>query len=249
MINQVLNADCLEAMKQIESGSIDMILGDLPYGTTACKWDIIIPFEPLWQQYERIIKPNGAIVLTSAEPFTSFLITSNIKLFKYDLIWKKTHPKGHLNSKKMPMRAHENICVFYKKPPVYNPQKTTGHVRKIAKTNYVKEAGHGGVYGGENRNTDYDSTERYPLSVQIFGNADLTKVLHPTEKPVPLFEWLVKTYTNEGDLVLDNCSGSGTTAIACINTNRNFICMEKDLVYYEQSVKRIENHYLEIYGL
>lgn len=144
----------------------------------------------------------------------------------------------------MPMRAHENICVFYRKPPVYNPQKTTGHTRKVAKTNYQKESDGKSVYGAENRNT-----ERYPLSVQIFGNADLTKVLHPTEKPVPLFEWLIKTYSNEGDLVLDNCSGSGTTAIACINKNRNFICMEKDLVYYEKSVERIEQHYLNLYGL
>src|ERR1700745_1573320 len=176
----LLNGNCLELMRDIPAGSIDMILCDLPYGTTACKWDILIPFQPLWEQYERIIKPNGAIVLTSAEPFTSLLITSNLKLFKYDIIWQKTHPKGHLNAKKAFMRAHENICIFYKKPPVYNPQKTTGHIRKVAKTNYKKEATGKSVYGAENRNTDYDSTDRYPLSVQIFGNADLTKVLHPT---------------------------------------------------------------------
>lgn len=240
----ILNGDCLELMKDIKSGGIDMILCDLPYGTTACKWDIIIPFQPLWEQYERIIQPNGVIVLTGAEPFTSLLITSNLKLFKYDLVWQKTHPKGHLNAKKAFMRAHENICIFYKKPPVYNPQKTSGHIRKVAKTNYVKEADGKSVYGSENRNTDYDSTERYPLSVQIFSNADLSNVQHPTQKPVPLFEYLIRTYTNPGDTVLDNCSGSGTTAIACINTGRKFICMEKDETYYKKSVERIENHYV-----
>lgn len=247
MINAVVNADCLEAMKQIESCSIDMILCDLPYGTTACKWDVVIVFESLWIQYERIIKPNGAIILTSAEPFTSFLITSNIKLFKYDLIYNKTNSTGHLNSKKMPMRSHENICVFYKKPPVYNPQKTFGHERKVTKSKIQHRED--SVYSTQNHTRNYDSTERYPESILRFSNPSKVKSRHPTEKPVPLFEWLIKTYTNEGDLVLDNCSGSGTTAIACINTNRNFICIEKDLAYYEQSVKRVEKHYLDLYSL
>lgn len=245
-MNELIHGDCLEIMDYIGSESIDLILCDLPYGTTNCKWDSVIPFAELWKHYERIIKLNGAILLTSAEPFTSYLITSNIKLFKYDLIWQKTHPKGHLNAKKMPMRAHENICVFYKKPPVYNPQKTTGHKHRIIPAKYKKENIGNNVYGSENRNTHYDSTERYPLSVQVFGNADLTKLIHPTEKPVSLFEWLIKTYSNKGDTVLDNCSGSGTTAIACINTGRKYICIEKDKNYYDLSKHRILNHQLSI---
>ena len=239
-INKIYLGDCLELMQGISDKSIDMILCDLPYGTTNCKWDTVIPFEPLWQQYERAIKDNGAIVLTSAEPFTSFLITSNIKLFKYDLIWHKTHPKGHLNAKKAFMRAHENICIFYRKPPIYNPQMTTGHYRKIAKTSYVTDPKKkDGAYGKQNRNTSYDSTERYPLSVISVSNGDMTNVLHPTQKPVALFEYLIRTYTNEGALVLDNCAGSGTTGIACINTNRNFILMEKEENYFHIAQERI----------
>ncbi len=226
-------------MAMIADKSIDMILCDLPYGTTQCKWDTIIPFDALWLQYERIIKDNGAIVLTAAEPFTSLLISSNLKMFKYDWIWHKTHPKGHLNAKKMPMRGHEHVCVFYKKPPTYNPQMTTGHKRKVAHTKYVKSSDGVQVYGAENRDTTYDSTERYPTSIQTFSNGDLTKVIHPTQKPVPLFEYMIKTYTNPGDLVLDNCAGSGTTAIACENTGRDWICFEKDPIEYTKAWKRI----------
>jgi site-specific DNA-methyltransferase (adenine-specific) len=232
-------------MKSIPDKSVDMILCDLPYGTTACKWDTIIPFEPLWEQYERITKENGAIVLTACQPFTSVLVTSNIKRFRYDLVWQKTHPKGHLNAKKQPMRAHESILIFSKQPTVYNPQKTVGHKRKVAKTEYTKEHEGNSVYGREVRNTNYDSTERYPLSVQIFPNADLTKVLHPTQKPVELFEYLIRTYTNEGDLVLDNCAGSGTTAIACLNTKRRYICIEKDETYFNTMSNRIINWHNE----
>lgn len=241
-LNQIYFGDCLELMPQIADKSVDLILCDLPYGTTNCKWDIIIPFAPLWEQYERIIKPNGAIVLTASQPFTSVLISSNIKMFKYEWIWQKTHPKGHLNAKKQPMRAHENVCVFYKQQPSYFPQKTTGHNRKVAKTSYVKENNGNSVYGKEVRDTDYDSTERYPLSVQVFANADLSNVLHPTQKPVALFEYLIRTYTTEGELVLDNCMGSGTTAIACKNTNRNFIGIEKEQKYFDIANKRIEEH-------
>lgn len=230
---QIIRGDCLEVMKGIASGSVDMILCDLPYGTTQCKWDSVIPFNELWIQYERIIKTGGAIVLTASQPFTSALVLSNIKLFKYEWIWQKTHPKGHLNAKKQPMRAHESVLVFYKKQPTYNPIKTFGHKRKVAKTEYVKENTGDSVYGKETRNTDYDSTERYPLSVQVFPNADLSKVLHPTQKPVELFEYLIRTYTNEGDLILDNCAGSGTTGIACLNSNRDFILIEQDKKYFD----------------
>lgn len=235
----LLYGDCLARMKEIPDGSVDMILCDLPYGTVSCKWDNVIPFEPLWKEYKRVAKDNAAIVLTSAEPFTSFLITSNVKMFKYDLIWHKTHPKGHLNAKKMPMRSHENVCVFYSKPPTYNPQKTTGHKRKVARTVYTKGADKDSAYGLEERDTSYDSTERYPTSVQVFGNADQTKALHPTQKPVALMEWLIRTYSNVGDIVLDNCIGSGTTGVACLNTSRKFIGIEMDENYFNIASKRI----------
>ncbi len=241
MENKIHFGDCLEVMSEIPAGSVDMILCDLPYGTTACKWDSIIPFGRLWWHYSRVIKPNGIIVLTATQPFTSALVMSNPKMFKYEWIWQKTHPKGHLNAKKQPMRAHESILIFYNKPTTYNPQKTQGHARKVARTSYVKEHTGDSVYGREVRDTNYDSTERYPLSVQVFPNADLTNVLHPTQKPVMLFEYLIKTYTNEGDIVLDNCSGSGTTAVACINTNRKYICIENNEEYYKGSVARVEN--------
>jgi len=242
-INKIFNADCLELMNDIDDKSIDMILCDLPYGTTKCKWDTIIPFDKLWQQYERIIKNNGAIVLTAAQPFTSKLIISNLKLFKYEWIYKKTHAKGHLNAKKMPMRCHENICIFYKNPPTYNPQKTFGHKRKVSNVRCIKEADGNSVYGKEVRKTNYDSCERYPLSVQEFSNAyDVNNALHPTQKPVALLQYLIKTYSNEGDLVLDNCAGSCTTAIAAINTNRNYICIEKDENYWAIGCDRINKH-------
>jgi len=238
-LNKIYNEDCLVGMGSIPDKSIDMILCDLPYGTTQCKWDVVIPFDALWSQYERVIKDNGAIILTASEPFTSCLIMSNIKLFKYDWIWQKTHPKGHLNVDIMPMRAHEHVLVFYKSTPTYNPQKTFGHKRKVAKTSYKKVADGNSVYGAENRNTSYDSTERYPLSVQEFSNADLTNLIHPTQKPVSLFQYFILTYTNEGETVLDNCMGGGTTAIACINTGRNYIGFEDDENYYKLSQERI----------
>ena len=238
-INKIYNEDCLEGMKRIKDKSIDMILCDLPYGTTQCKWDTIIPFDKLWEQYCRVIKDNGAIVLTASQPFTSSLIMSNAKMFKYEWIWQKTHPKGHLNAKKMPMRAHENVCVFYKKPPTYNPQMTHGHKRKVANTNYIRESDGDSCYGKENRVTFYDSTDRYPLDVQTFSNADQSNKLHPTQKPVELFEYLIKTYTNENEVVLDNCIGSGTTAIACMNTNRKYIGFELDKGYFDISQKRV----------
>ncbi|XZI06120.1 DNA-methyltransferase (plasmid) [Clostridium perfringens] len=225
-------------MKLLEDKSIDMILCDLPYGTTRNKWDIVIPFKPLWEQYNRIIKDNGAIVLFSAEPFTSTLINSNPKMFKYDLIWRKTHPKGHLNAKRMPLRSHENICVFYKKPPIYNPIMRTGK--------YRKKGGNNGSNGdrcyGKSNNYETWNDQYYPTSVIEIGNANQRNKIHSTQKPVELYEWLIKTYTNEGDMVLDNCSGSGTNAIACINLNRRFICMEKDKEFADKSLERLKLH-------
>lgn len=241
-LNKIYNEDCKVGMSRIPDKSIDMILCDLPYGTTQCKWDTIIPFDILWQHYERVIKDNGAIVLTSNEPFTSCLIMSNIKLFKYDWIWHKTHPKGQLNAEMMPMRAHEAVLVFYKNPPTYNPQKTFGHKRKVAKSSYTKGADGNSVYGSEKRNTHYDSTERYPLSVQEFSNGDMPNRIHPTQKPVSLFQYFILTYSNPGEIILDNCMGSGTTAIACINTGRNYIGFEEDADYYKLLQDRIFKH-------
>lgn len=230
---KVRQGDCLELMKDIPDKSIDMILCDLPYGTTACKWDTIIPFEPLWEQYERIIKDNGAIVLTASQPFTSALVMSNIKMFKYEWVWEKTQATGHLDANRKPMKAHENICVFYNKLPIYNYQKTQGHKPMNSGTKYPTLKNE--VYGKmKNENIKFGgNTDRYPRSVQVFSKDIQTKYLHPTQKPVALFEYLVKTYTDEGDLVLDNCAGSGTTGVACQNLNRNFILMEKEPKYVE----------------
>lgn len=238
----IKQGDCLELMKDIPDGSIDMILCDLPYGTTACKWDVIIPFEPLWGQYNRIIKDNGAIVLFGTQPFTSMLVCSNLNMFKYEWIYEKTQPSGHLNAKRMPMKYHENVLVFYKNQPTYNPIKTFGHNRKVSKGQIVSKDVVGTVcYGAQEKGANYDSTERYPKSIQCFSNGLMKqKSIHPTQKPVALLEYLIKTYTNDGETVLDNCMGSGSTGVACIHTNRNFIGMELDENYFNIAKERIE---------
>lgn len=234
---EILLGDCLELMKDIPSGSIDMILCDLPYGTTQNKWDVIIPLDKLWEQYERIIKHNGMICLTSAEPFTSTLITSNKKLFKYDLIWDKKLSSGFLNAKRMPLRRHEQILCFYKKLPTYNPKMVTrGKVRKKGITTDTGK--HTSNYG-KFENSVVENNEYYPTSIIEISNANRKDKLHPTEKPLELFEYLIETYSNENDIVLDNTAGSGTTAIACLNTNRQFIVMEKEESYYNIILKRV----------
>lgn len=235
-INTLLQGDCLELMKAIPDKYIDMILCDLPYGTTQCKWDVVIPFEPLWEQYNRVIKPNGAIVLFGCEPFSSMLRLSNLKNYKYDWVWDKIKGTGFLNAKKQPMRNHEFIHVFYKKQCTYNPQKTSGHVRKQSFRGKHLQTD---VYGKMNGDYNYDSTERYPRSIQQFSTDTQNSSLHPTQKPADLCKYLIETYTNEGELVLDNCAGSGTTAIACMATNRNFILMEKDPVMADIAMNRI----------
>lgn len=237
-LNNIYNMDCLEGMKLIPDESIDMILCDLPYGTTQCKWDSIIPFDKLWLQYERIIKENGAIVLFGAEPFSSQLRMSNIKLFKYDWIWDKVKGTGFLNAKIQPMRNHEIISVFYKKQCTYNPQKTYGH--KLKKS-YRSSKHQTEVYGDMKNDYQYESTERYPRSILVFSTDTQNSSLHPTQKPVALCEYLIKTYTNKGDVVLDNCMGSGTTAVACFNTDRNFIGFELDKEYYRLAKERLES--------
>lgn len=235
-LNRIYLGDCLEVMKDIKDKSVDMILCDLPYGTTQCKWDAIIPFELLWQQYERIIKDNGAIVLFGSEPFSSHLRISNLKLYKYDWVWDKVKGTGFLNAKRQPMRNHELISVFYKKQCLYNPQKTFGHkMKKSFRAKHLQTD----VYGEMKNDYMYESTERYPRSIQVFPTDTQNSSLHPTQKPVALCEYLIKTYTNEGEVVLDNCIGSGTTAVACINTSRNYIGIEKDEQIFNTAVTRI----------
>lgn len=241
--NKVIEGDCLEIMKDIPNQSVDMILCDLPYGTTACKWDTIIPFQPLWEQYKRVIKDNGAIVLMASQPFTSMLVMSNIKMFKYCWLWCKNKKTGFLNAKHQPLRQTEDIVVFYSKQVKYNPQKTQGHKPVNA---FTKNTSDGetlgktkiGIMGG-------GQTDRYPANILCFSvinndNSNKDK-FHPTQKPVALFEYLIKTYTNEGDLVLDNCAGSGTTGVACKNLKRNFILIEKEPNYIEIIKERLKS--------
>ena len=238
-LNKIYNEDCLEGMKRIPDGSVDMILCDLPYGTTACKWDEIIPFGPLWEQYNRIIKDNGAIVLTASQPFTTKLINSNINLFKYELIWDKVKPSSGLHAKQQPLRQHENILIFGKNKIEYNPQMEKTELR----IDKPRVANNGEAFGGKNVLRQHNNKGlKYPRSILKVSNANQRGKVHPTQKPVALFEYLVKTYTSGGETVLDNCMGSGTTAIACLNTNRNFIGFELDKEYFDIASKRIEEH-------
>lgn len=238
---QLINGDCLDKMRLIEDKSVDLVLTDLPYGTTACKWDTVIHLDLMWEQLVRIMKPNACAVMTASQPFTSVLGCSNLKMLKDSLCWEKTTATGHLNAKKRFMRAHEDILVFYKKPPTYNPQMTHGHKRKTA---VVRDRGNNlsDCYGDQSGKTVYDSTSRYPRSV-IKTSTDKQKCkLHPTQKPVALMEYLIKTYSNECDVVLDFTAGSFTTGIACLNLNRDFIGIEKDLSYFEVGSSRVRNH-------
>ena len=237
----LINGDCLIEMQKIEDKSIDLILCDLPYGTTACAWDNIIPFDKLWNNYKRIIKDNGAIVLFSTQPFTTALISSNMKDFRYSLIWNKIRAAGFLNANRMPLKQHEDINVFYKAQPTYNPQKYID--KPYDKTKYNGNKLDKNVLGAYTSQSSKNQGERFPKSILTFSqNWRRQNQIHPTQKPVELMEYLIKTYSNENDLVLDNCMGSGTTAIACENTNRKFIGIELDTEYYEKAVERIKNH-------
>jgi len=238
---QLIQGNCLNIMDEIESKSIDMVLCDLPYGQTARnKWDKVIHFDKLWEQYNRIIKENGIIVLFANGMFTADLMQSNRNMWKYNIIWEKTTATGFLNAKKMPLRSHEDICIFYKKRPTFNPQKTKGHVRKVSKAEHKKSCINTTNYS-EHGLTTYDSTERYPKSVLKFATDKQKSPLHPTQKPVSLLKYLILTYSNEKDLILDNCMGSGSTGVACINTNRDFIGIELDKNYFEIAKERIGN--------
>lgn len=230
---ELWNGDCLELMKNIPDKSIDCIICDPPYGTTACKWDSVIPFEPLWGQYNRIIKDNGAILLFGSEPFSTELRHSNLKMFKYDWIWEKEQGANFMLCKYQPYKVHEIISVFGKKTPCYNPQMTIGKP-------YISGKGNSGeITNCVTKVQTKNNGTRYPRSIQKFSTDKAKGSLHPTQKPVALIEYLIKTYTNEGETVLDNCMGSGTTGVACKNLNRKFIGIELDDTYYEIAKNRI----------
>ena len=232
------HGDCLERMHGIEDESVDLILCDLPYGLTPNHWDCTIDEKRLWGEYRRIIKEHGAIILFGAGRFTASLIVSAGKLYRYSLVWQKTSPVGYLNAKRMPMRGHEDIVVCYKHLPTYNPQITHGHPRKVSTVEHKRNSVITTNYRKHDAHT-YDSTDRYPTSVLTFATDKQKEALHPTQKPVALLEWLIRSYTNEGELVLDNCMGSGSTGVAALNTGRKFIGMESDPKYYDIAVERI----------
>jgi site-specific DNA-methyltransferase (adenine-specific) len=236
MVDYIQQGDCLELMKNIPDKSIDMILCDLPYGTTACKWDSIIPFEPLWEQYKRIIKDGGAIVLTAREPFTSLLVTSNIKWYKHKWVWNKKQSGSFQNAKYMPLQIEEDIIVFAKGKVNYYPQMRKGKMRKRGGAKEKSRVVGSGLQDGYENYSDL----YYPTNIIELANPRKNK-LHPTQKPVALCEWLIKAYTNENDLVLDNCMGSGSTCVAAINTNRHYIGFELEPHYFEIAQKRIED--------
>lgn len=233
---QLMLGDCLERMKEIPDGSVDLILTDPPYGTTACKWDSVIDLALMWEQLKRVIKPDGAIVLFAQTPFDKVLGASNIEMLKYEWIWEKTAATGHLNAKKAPMKAHENILVFYNKQPTYNPQKL---YNQSPTNSYTKRNGDGECYGKTVEVSGGGDTERFPRSVQVFKSDKQKVSLHPTQKPVALMEYLIKTYSNEDETVLDFTMGSGTTGVACVNTNRNFIGIEMGEGYFSIAKDRI----------
>jgi len=228
----------------IPDKSIDMILCDLPYGTTQCKWDSVIPFEPLWEQYKRVIKDNGAICLFGSEPFASLLRISNVKNYKYDWLWEKSKATNFLNAKKQPLRKYETISVFYKKPTVYNEQKIIGkpYYRGYRSDKYNDSSRDSTTGTYSPYESKSDNGERHAINILKFNTAECEgKVIHPTQKPVELCEYLIKTYTKENEVVLDNCIGSGTTAVAAINTKRNYIGYEKDTTYWDIANKRIQD--------
>jgi DNA modification methylase len=240
---ELMQGDCLELMKKIPDKSVDMVLCDLPYGATACKWDTVIPFEPLWEQYNRIIKDNGAIVLFGSEPFSTMLRYSNLKMYKYDWVWSKKRGTGFQIVKYKPMVSHENISVFYKKAPTYNPQMRDREKPRLSKNKGTTRqflCSNGNEYVGK-----VPLDKKYPITVLEFGNDNQKQKKHPTQKPVALLEYLIKTYTNENETVLDNCAGSMSTVIACLNTKRKCIAMEKDKKYFQIGCNRVKQHILD----
>ena len=241
-LDTIFNEDCLVGMKRIPDNSVDAIICDLPYGTTACKWDSVIPFEPLWEQYKRVTKPNAAIVLFGQEPFSSMLRMSNIAWFRYDWIWDKVTATGMNNAKSQPMREHEVISVFSKVKAIYNPQMEKMEKGRTYKCYKASDVNPLTYYDGKIRTTN----EKYPKSILRFSNADHTNRHHPTQKPVDLIAYLIRTYSNEGEIVLDNCMGSGTTAIAAMREHRHFIGFELNKEYYDKACERIRNEQAQL---
>ena len=230
-----MQGDCLELLKLVPDKSVDLVLSDLPYGTTECSWDSVIDLPSLWAELLRVTKENAAIVLTAAQPFTSKLVMSNPDLFRYDWVWEKGNATGFFNAKLMPLRAHESVLVFYRKLPTYNPQKTSGHQLKTAKKKVVNSE----CYGKDISLPSYSSTERYPRSVQFFKSDKQKENYHPTQKPVDLMRYLIRTYSNADDTVLDCTMGSGTTGVASVLEGRSFIGMEMDSAYFATAQQRI----------
>ena len=239
-LNKVYNMDCLIGMQDIEDKSVDMILCDLPYQTTANKWDFIVPFEPLWEHIKRVCKDNANIILTSDGIFTAKLIMSNEKWFKYKMVWDKKHTSDFLNAKRRPLRQHEDICVFNNGVGIYNPIMRKGKMRE--KGNKSKVDSGSGCYGATKDQESKINDDYYPTSIIQVSNANQNDKIHSTQKPTELFEYLIKTYSNENDLILDMTIGSGTTAIACLNTKRNYIGFEMDKDYFDKATKRIKEH-------
>lgn len=243
---ELFHGDCLEIMKNIPDNSIDMILCDLPYGTTACSWDTVIPFKPLWDHYNRIRKTNTAMVFTASQPFTTSLIASQMNLFRYEWIWEKHQGTNPLTSKIMPLKNHENVCVFYENKPTYNPVMAKGKPYAAFQTKNDKKIGE--VYGDNKSVHVANSGTRYPTTILKFAKRSSSAGIepeinyHPTQKPVSLMEYFIKTYTNPGDTVLDNCMGSGTTGVACKSLNRSFIGIEIDEKYFNIAKNRIDNN-------
>lgn len=238
MKNKIIHGDCLEVMKEIPNGSIDCVITDPPYGTTACKWDTCIPFDPMWEQLKRITKKNGAIVLFGSQPFTSALVMSNPKMFKYEWVWEKEKPTNFFQLKRRVGNFTENISVFYQEQPTFNPQMVK-HKGKLVKNS--PKGKHNSILTGKNKEVCAyrDNGLRYPSNILRFNRIKLGSSLHPTQKPVALMEYLIKTYTNEGEAVLDFTAGSGTTGVACKNLNRNYILIEKEPEYVEIIKKRL----------
>jgi site-specific DNA-methyltransferase (adenine-specific) len=243
-LDYLKNQDCFEGLKNIPDGSVDMILCDLPYGMTANKWDTQLDMDALWKEYKRVCKPNAAIVLFSQMPFSATLVLSNPRMFRYEWIYEKCQGTGHLSAKHCPLKAHENVLVFYKSRPTYNPQMVPGKPykknRRSQSTNYEHI---------QRPSSTVCDGWRYPTDIVKVTRKQTDQHLHPTQKPVELCEYFIKTYTNPGDIVLDNCAGSGTTMIACLNTDRHYIGFELDPGYFQVASKRIEDHRISLLKL
>lgn len=238
MTARAIQGDCLEILPKLPDASVDMVFADLPYGTTRNRWDSVLPLSELWDQLLRVAKENAALVFTAQTPFDKVLGASRLDLLRYEWVWEKTSATGHLNARRAPMKAHENILVFYRRLPTYNPQMTHGHPRKVSVAN--RSAGQSSNYGMQQGLTAYDSTSRYPRSVQTFPKDVQTSALHPTQKPVALVEYMIRTYTNRGDTVLDPTAGVLTTAVAAEAAGRNSICVEKSPAYVSTGLQRLK---------